>query len=202
MAKYIKKQNDNNNQKKERYFGSVKFFKHCILSLVGLAIIIPTTIAIVLYIRDNQDDGLIPRDTIETQEGGGRGIVLDPDNFESVLEDFQKPIEDATYIVSMSTEWEFDSSGKASRSTYVENYEDNTRTVYIDVYLDDEEGNANKEELILSSPYIPVGREMKNFTLDKQVPVGDYTATVVFYLVDDEYNVITDLSVGIRLIVK
>jgi len=200
-----KKKREAAEEKKSAYLGSVRFFKHVILSVLGLAIIVPTVILIVVLStkdRDDEDDRLIPRDMLEQNDIGGRGMVLTPDNFEEVLEEFRQPIEDASYIISMSLEWVFEKWDVPSRSTYVENYTDNKRTVYIDVFLDDENGDAMLDELIYSSPYIPVEAELKEFALQKEVPAGSYTATVVYYLVDDDFNVITDLSVGIRLIIK
>jgi len=136
------------------------------------------------------------------KDTGGRGTVITPENVQDFLAEKDKPIEDASYTCSMSTEWTFDKWDKPSPNAYIENYPDNTRTVYCDVYLDDENGDAIMEELVYSSPYIEVGAEVKNFALQKEVPAGDYSATIIYYLVDDNHEVITDVSVGIRLIIK
>jgi len=186
---------------KQNYFGSVRFFKHLILSVIGLAIITPTVILIIIINTEEKDTGLIPREVLEQGNIGARGTVLTPENFEDMLAETPDP-EDLTYIVSMNMEWVFDKWDVPSRAVSVDNYVDNTRTVYIDVFLEDENGDIDFDELIYSSPYIPVGVELTNFALQKPVSAGVHPATVVYHLVDDDYNLLTDLSVGIRLIIK
>ena len=132
---------------------------------------------------------------------GGRGIVVTEDNLDDILAEMGQPIEDASYIVSMNMDWVYD-RWDSPVAVAVDNYIDNTRTVYFDVFLNDENGAAMYDELIFSSPYLEVGTEIRNFALDKHVPAGNHTATVVFYLVDEDHNVLTDVSVGIRLNIK
>ena len=197
-----KEVNSKENEKKNT--GGIRILTYSIISLAGLAVIALCVTLIVTNISGNnsEDERLIPREVITQSDIGGRGTVLTTDNFEELLEEFQQPIEDPTYLVSMSLEWEFDRWDRPARGLYVENHADNKRTVFVDVYLDDENGITMFDELIFSSPYIPVGVEMRDFALQKQVSAGNYTATVVYYLVDDEFNVLTDVSVGIRLRIR
>ena len=191
-------------EKKDENVGGIKILMYSAISLAGLAVVALciTLIVINLNSNDAEDERLIPRDVMTQSDIGGRGTVLTTDNYEELLEEFQQPIEDPTYLVSMSLEWEFDRWDRAARGIYIENYAENTRTVYVDVFLDDENGATMFDELIFSSPYIPVGVEMRDFALQKEVAAGNYTATVVYYLVDDEFNVLTDVSVGIRLSIR
>jgi hypothetical protein len=170
-----------------------------ILSFVALAIVVPTTIAIILAVRGSEAPNIIFPDDERT---GGRGVVLTPDNVRDILDEMNKIPDDASYTCSMSTEWTFVRWDTPSSDVYVDNHIDNTRMVYFEVYLDDENGNAILEELIYSSPFLQVGASLRNFALDKHVPAGEYSATVVYYLADDDYNVVADVSVGIRLIIK
>jgi hypothetical protein len=41
-------------------------------------------------------------------------------------------------------------------------------------------------ENVYSSPVLPVGAELTNFALDKELPAGTYQATVMYKLLSDE----------------
>jgi hypothetical protein len=73
------------------------------------------------------------------------------------------------------------------------NHPSNSRTVFFNVYLEE------TEELVYESPYIPVTAVHENFALDTEVLAGEHSARVVYFLVDDDYEIITDVSVLIRL---
>jgi len=143
-------------------------------------------VAYLLLTADKESEIINDRTVI-----GGRGIVATPDNIDQILAE-REDHSDNSYSASMSVEWKFDSWDKPS-DAYVENSTDNTRTVYFDLVLD------QTEEVIFSSPFIPVGAKLENFALDKEVPAGNYTATVIYYLVDDDFEVITDVSVMVWL---
>jgi hypothetical protein len=164
-----------------------------------LLVVLIVAVGILIYIVLS-DRGAEPVER-ERPVIGGRGTVVTEDNLDDILAEMGRPIEDASYLVSMSMVWEYDRWDRPL-AVAVDNYIDNTRTVYFDVFLNDENGEAMYDELIFSSPYMEVGTEIRNFALDKHVPAGNHTATVVFYLVDEDHNVLTDVSVGIRLNIK
>jgi len=168
-----------------------------IIALSVMFIVIAVLIALLVLRKPPVDDESSPISHL-----GGRGTVVTEENARDILDELQKPIDDASYTCSMSMEWTFESWDTPSKDAYVENDSSNSRTVYFDVYLDDEDGNAIIDELIYSSPYIPVEAELSGFALQKEVPSGRHTATVVYYLVDDDANVLTDVSVGIRLYIN
>jgi len=136
-----------------------------------------------------------PRDII-----GGRGMLMTEDNYEEVFDSLVQPADDSHYLVNMSMDLAFDTWSMSSRDTFIRNDARNLRTIYVDLYLDNEDGSLG--ELIYSSPYIPVGRELNNFSLDREVTAGYYSATLVYNLVDDEYEHITELVLGVRLIIR
>jgi hypothetical protein len=126
---------------------------------------------------------------------GGRGTVAVPENIDTLLEDIKVPVEDAYYEATMNVDWQFPNGSSPSNNAYVENATSNTRTVYFDVLLKD------TEELVYSSPYIPVGSKLEKFSLDYDLSAGEYDATVVYHLVDDEQNEISTVKVTIKLYV-
>ena len=78
----------------------------------------------------------------------------------------------------------------------VANKTTNTRTVYFDLLTED------TEELVYSSPYIPVGESMQGFTLDKQMETGQYDMIVRYHLVDEDNVEVSNLSVGVTIYVE
>jgi hypothetical protein len=126
----------------------------------------------------------------------GRGTVVNEDNVEEVLEKMKEPVQDGYYRMRMNNDWTFPAGDKPSTNAYVENADTNTRTVYIDVFRDD------TEELVYSSPFIPVGAKIEKFALDAKLPKGEYAATATYHLVDDNHNEITTASVAVTLRVE
>jgi hypothetical protein len=124
---------------------------------------------------------------------GGRGLVALPENIEEIQKQLQEPVQDGYYETRMSIDWVFQTSKSPSENVYVENSTNNKRTVYFDLILPD------TNELIYSSPFIPVGAKLENFALNADLPAGEYTPTVIYHLVDDDFQEITTVSVSVSL---
>ncbi|MDR1674285.1 MAG: hypothetical protein LBR54_02405 [Oscillospiraceae bacterium] len=151
----------------------------------------------------NANSDLIQRNTEDKPERpvlGGQGSVLTEENYEKVLEELNTPSPDKQYRVNMSSKFEFETWDTPSSTAFVRNREENSRTVCIDLYLTDEDGELT--ELVYSSPYIPLGETLRNFALDSEVPAGQHKVMVVFTLVDDDFNKVTTLSVGTTLLIE
>ena len=125
--------------------------------------------------------------------GDDRGMVVTEDNVEEMQAQLAEPVEDGHYNTTMNFDWTFENGKAASSNAYVANSESNTRTVYFDVNL------ADTDELIYSSPYIPVGGELNEIRLDEDLDAGDYEAVVTYHLVDDDKEEITTVSVSIGI---
>jgi hypothetical protein len=124
---------------------------------------------------------------------GGRGIVATPDNMDELRAMVEQPVEDGYYETRMNVDWVFPSSSEPSENAFVENSINNSRTVYFDLKL------AGTEEVIYSSPFIPVGATLEGFTLDARIPAGEYEGIVTYHLVDDDYQELTTVSVSVTL---
>jgi hypothetical protein len=124
---------------------------------------------------------------------GGRGVVATPENVEELREKAEQPVQDGYYETRMNVDWKFPNSSAESTNAYVENSTNNKRTVYFDLTL------ADTNELIYSSPFIPVGAKLEKFKLDADLPAGEYAGVVTYHLVDDEYRELTTVSVGVNL---
>jgi hypothetical protein len=124
---------------------------------------------------------------------GGRGVVAVPENVDELREKAQQPVEDGYYETRMNVEWEFPGPGEASTNAYVENSTNNKRTVYFDLVL------RETNELIYSSPFIPVGAKLEKFKLDAEIPRGEHRGIVTYHLVDDDHKELTTVSVAVTL---
>jgi hypothetical protein len=162
---------------------------HVVLMGVGAAAVI----ALVAFIAFRFGAGRQPELVIVTPEPGGRGVVAVPENVDELREKAQQPVEDGYYETRMNVDWVFPSSGEPSQNAYVENSTNNRRTVYFDLILSD------TNELVYSSPFIPVGAKLEKFPLDAQLPAGEYAGIVTYHLVDDDYQELTTVSVSVTL---
>jgi hypothetical protein len=131
-----------------------------------------------------------------TEPVGGRGMVVNEENASSVKEWAETPIEDAYYELRMNFTWDFPDGESVSPNAYVENSENNKRTVYFDVVIKD------TQELIYSSPFIPVTGKLDEIKLNRDLEKGEYPATLTYHLVDDNFEEITTVSVRVTLNVE
>jgi hypothetical protein len=162
--------------------------KQMLLIVVPIVVVLVGAVVFLLLTRfGNGKDVKVqgPQDT--------RATVVSQANAQEVKTEIDKPVQDGSYQITMNLKWVF--NGKSS-DAYVENSKDNTRTVYIEVFRSD------TNELIYSSPYIPVGEKLKGFTLTKTPPVGKYKCLVTYHLVDDDHKELSNLSVSVNIEVK
>jgi hypothetical protein len=131
-----------------------------------------------------------------TASTAGRGMVVNEENASSVKEWAETPVEDGYYRVQMNMKWDFPDGESPSSNAYVANAETNTRTVYFDLTLKD------TNELIYSSPFIPVTAKLDEITLNRDLEKGEYPAMVTYHLVDDNFEEITTVSINIVLNVE
>jgi hypothetical protein len=159
--------------------------------IIALVLVLAATITYFMWPK-NEEVIIEDRGTAMT----GRGMILTPDNIEEVRRIMNEPNPDAQYTVSMTTHWLFETSRTPSSTAQVDNLESNSRTVYFDVIL------VDTGELVYSSPYIPLGATLDNFALDVNLRAGTYDALVRFHLVDDDNEVVADVTVTVTLTIN
>ena len=157
-----------------------------VICVTGLVIAI--LIGIIIYLLNKPSDIETPN-----QSTSNRATVVTEENVKEITEKVKEPVQDGYYNCQMNVEWNFTDSTQPSYNAYVVNSTINTRTVYFDVNI------AETGELVYSSPYIPVGAELKDITLDVDLPMGDYPAIVTYHLVDDEQKELSTVSVSVTL---
>ena len=127
--------------------------KSIILMIFCILLVIAIVLVLFFFLKEENSN----RDTIVTKE-----------NVEKIKQQLQEPVEDGYYKTKMTVDWTFENGDAVSSDAYVANSADNTRKVYFDVSL------ADTQELVYSSPYLPVGTELKDIKLDKSLVAGDY----------------------------
>jgi len=158
--------------------------------VTSVVIIAGLVTAIIFLLREPPLEVVIEYDRTPT---GGRGIVVTEDNVDEIRDMLAQPIEDGYYEVHISKDWTFPRSGNRKGDAYFKNLETNTRTVFFDLYLED------RNQVIFVSPYIPLGRDFRNFALDVDLPVGTYETLLTIFLVDDNNTIITEVRMRIPI---
>jgi hypothetical protein len=117
-------------------------------------------------------------------------IILDEKTAQSTIDEMRKEVKEGMFECSMSTKWTFADGNAESKDAYVANSKNNTRPFYFDVKLKD------TNEVIYSSPVIPVGGKLTNFKLDKPLSAGTYKAVCMYSLLKDEESQEVTSSAG------
>ena len=128
------------------------------------------------------------------EEKPERGIV-DRNNADTVMEDLSDKVDEGMFECKMTTTWTFEDGASVSANAYVANVENNRYAIYFDVY---EEGT---DELLYSSPILPVGSEIRDIKLDKELPAGDHDAVVMYTLVDEDEEEVSTAGFHITIYV-
>jgi Na+-transporting NADH:ubiquinone oxidoreductase subunit NqrC len=122
-----------------------------------------------------------------------RGFVSE-DSAQDIVSEMADKVAEGMFECKMTTSWTFDDAESASHNAYVANVESNKYTLYFDVV---EEAT---NEIIYSSPMLPVGTDIKDIKLEKPLAAGDYNAVVMYTLVDENYEEVS--SVGFKITIS
>lgn len=127
-----------------------------------------------------------------------RNVVVNEKNAENVAEEFmeQEQIRSGSYEVTMNSTWYFADGTSISENAYVENVANNTNDVYFDVNL------ADTDELIYSSPVIPLGSYLENIALDKDLEAGSYDCVLTYHLIDENQKTLSTLKVSLTVVIE
>ena len=160
--------------------------KGIIIVSVIAVIIIAVLIGVILYLLKPQE-----------QEEEERNVIVKPENVEEVIEKLEEKdkVPMGSYEVSMNTEWIFLDGESISENAFVENPISNTNMVYFIITIND-------GEEIYHSPYMEVGSYLEKIQLDKDIPKGEYSAIITYYLVDDEFQDLSQVSMWMKIVVE
>lgn len=159
------------------------------------------TVCIILLVFRPGDTGEKHPDLVNNDENNASLTVLDrgfvdENNADDIMSELSDKVEEGMFECMMSTTWTFEDAASASPNSYVANVERNQHAIYFDVY------EAQTNELLYSSPILPVGSEIQNIKLDKQLSAGDYDAVVMYTLVNEAYEEVSTVGFRITISVK
>ena len=100
-----------------------------------------------------------------------------------------------SFQVNMNNEWTFPNGKSTSTNAFVSNYIGNTHTVYFTLALD------GSEEILYTSPHIPVGGKLENLTIDTELGAGVHTAILTYHLLEADGTEYSTLAVTVKLII-
>jgi hypothetical protein len=155
------------------------------VSLAGVAVVIGVVAFLLLHKPQEEEDN--------------KREVISPASVDQVIDEIQSTSRadvPQSFIVTQNSEWIFPTWDSPSTNAYVENDNNNETPVYFDLIMDD------AEDPIYSSPVLEQGVSFTGFALDKEVPAGTYSCTVVYHLVDEEQNTLTTSRIGTTIIIQ
>lgn len=162
-----------------------KHNKKLILLIAVLVIIILALAGVLLFI--------LFRPKAKPDKGDVRPMIVNEDNADDIIGELEQDSMDTMYNCRMSNSWTFKNGKAKSEDAYVANTDYNHYTVYFEVQLDD------TEEIVYTSSYIPVGSEINGLTLDKPLAAGEYPATVIYHLMNDDDEEVSSVGFTINI---
>lgn len=167
-------------KKKKAEKGTEKNQNKTIIIIVAIcAVIIIALVAVIAFLLGKKQGGKGDESSKREVAGSVRTIV-DESSAEDVMAQMREEVAEGMFECQMSMNWSFENGQAESKDAYVANSVNNTHPIFFDVYLGDDEG-----EKIYSSPILPVGTNVTNIKLDKELPAGEYKATVMYTLLKD-----------------
>lgn len=185
-----------NRQDKENRAGANKGL--IIICIVAVVIIVALIGVIVALMNSSKSGENIASE--EPPAGEKRSILITEDNIDEmadqILDESEREGVPLSYQVTMNSTWKFEDGQSASSNAYVANSVNNETPVYFDVIRND------TQEVIYQSPVIPLGEELDDIVLDVDLDAGDYECTLIYYLIDDEQNVLTTVNMWLMVSVE
>lgn len=161
--------------------------------IIGAAIVLLLVVVIILLlVRNNKSTSInLERDSNGTREvAESARLVLDDSSAQTVLDEMRRDVEEGMFECNMSMKWTFADGKSTSKDAIVVNSSNNTYPIYFDVNLED------TDELVYSSPVIPIGSQLTDFKLDKELEAGEYKAIVMYSLLEDEQSQVVKSQAG------
>lgn len=142
--------------------------------------------------EDSNDISAETRPMSAAEKALERGFVSE-DSADDIMEEMADKVAEGMFECEMTMSWTFQDGSSVASNAYVANSKNNLHTLYFDV-IDNE-----TDELLYSSPMLPVGSELREIKLDKELPAGEYSAVVMYTLVDEDYEEVSKVGFNITI---
>lgn len=170
--------------------------KGWVIAGILVAIVIVILLGIIIYLLQSQKTSQQSESVAAVPQQ--RNVVVAPENVDEVIaqmeEEAKTPV--GSYEVTMNTHWTFPNGKSASSDAFVENSTSNTNMVYFIISLD------SSGEEIYRSPYLELGAQLRDITLDKELEKGDYDSIITYHLVDDDFNELSSVSMYMMISIE
>lgn len=165
-----------------------------IAAFVVLLVALAVCIVLLLSKKEVSNDSPVAetRQRSEAERALERGFVSE-DSADDIMEEMANKVADGMFECEMTMSWTFQDGKSVASNAYVANSENNLHTLYFDVY------DNSTDELLYSSPMMPVGTELREIQLEKELPAGDYSALVMYTLVDENYEEVSQVGFNITI---
>ena len=166
-----------------------------VIVIAALVIVIAALIVCVVLLLTKQKEEQTPAPAPDSGNVTNTSVLdrgfVDTDNIDDIMDEMTDKVSEGMFECKMTTAWTFDDGKSTAPNAYVANVENNLYTLYFDVY------EETTNELLYSSPMLPVGTEITNFKLDKELSAGEYDAVVMYTMVDENLEEVS--SVGFKV---
>lgn len=182
------------NQSKVKEGGSSRL----IIIIGAVIIVLLIALILILLLRKTPESEQAVSNNDSRQVAGTSRLVLDQESASNIMDEMRQEVEEGMFECNMSMTWTFADGTSESNDAIVVNSENNSYPIYFDVTLND------TNELIYSSPVVPVGSQITNIKLDKALDPGEYKATVMYSLLEDAESQVVKSQAGfvIKIIVE
>lgn len=166
-----------------------------IVVIAFVVLLAALAVCIVLLLSKSDNSQTEAPENSAASEALERGFV-DEDSTEDIMSEMSEKVAEGMFECKMTTTWTFENADSVSPNAYVANVENNLHTLYFDVY------ESSTDELLYSSPMLPVGTELKDIKLEKKLSAGDHDAVVMYTLVDEDYEEVSTVGFNITISVR
>ena len=153
--------------------------------IIGALIIAAAIIVAVIILR--------PKETINENTTP----LVTMENVNEIEEDVKEQVERGMFATRMNTTWVFPDGNSPSSNAVMGNSASNRFPFYFTVTLND------TGEEVFASGVLPLGTEIAEIKLNKNLPAGTYPATVHLHMIDEDGEIMKgSMGLGVTLIVN
>lgn len=159
-----------------------------IILIIGFLVLIVAIVIAATFIYKSMQK------PVETTNNGN--LVVDENNLSDIEEQLKSSVQDSMFELNMNTIWTFPDAKSASSDAVVANSPANHYDISFEILL------GEKEEVIFTSTAIPVGHQIKEIILDKELAPGTYDAVCNYHLWKKDGSENSTFGVNVKLIIK
>jgi len=164
--------------------------KHVVLILGSLVIIAVTIIAVIILTRK-------PEAVSGNHVPIGGTPVINQDNVVDIMEGITERVARGMFHTHMNTTWRFPDGKSPSSDAVMGNSARNNFPMWFEVTIND------TGEVIYTSDLLPLGSQVKEVRLNRELESGTYPATIHIHMVDEDGSPVeSNMGFSINLIIQ